>query len=208
MLDFWQYEFMRNAVYAGLLVSVACGIVGVYVVVNRIVFISGGIAHSSFGGIGLGFLAGFSPVLGALAFACLGSGEMSSTAGGNPVSSAAVCAILDVMDAEDLVGSARKMGELMKRRLLEIQDKSRYLGDVRGRGLVMGMELVKDKDTKEPAPELTRQLIDRCAASGLLIGAVGVFGNVIRVAPPLTINKDEAHESLDIMERSLLSLET
>ena len=72
MLDFWQYEFMRNAVYAGLLVSVACGIVGVYVVVNRIVFISGGIAHSSFGGIGLGFLAGFSPVLGALAFA-LGS---------------------------------------------------------------------------------------------------------------------------------------
>ncbi len=72
MLDFWQYEFMRNALYAGLLASVACGIVGVYVVVNRIVFISGGIAHASFGGIGLGFLAGFSPIIGALAFA-LGS---------------------------------------------------------------------------------------------------------------------------------------
>jgi len=68
MFDFWQYEFMRNAVYAGLLASVACGIVGVYVVVNRIVFISGGIAHSSFGGIGLGFLAGFSPIIGALIF--------------------------------------------------------------------------------------------------------------------------------------------
>ena len=72
MLDFWQYEFMRNALYAGLLASVACGVIGVYVVVNRIVFISGGIAHASFGGIGLGFLAGFSPILGALAFA-LGS---------------------------------------------------------------------------------------------------------------------------------------
>jgi len=72
MLDFWQYEFMRNALYAGLLASVACGIVGVYVVVNRIVFISGGIAHSSFGGIGLGFLAGFSPIIGALIFS-LGS---------------------------------------------------------------------------------------------------------------------------------------
>ncbi len=72
MLEFWQYEFMRNALYAGVLASVACGIVGVYVVVNRIVFISGGIAHASFGGIGLGFLAGFSPILGALMFS-LGS---------------------------------------------------------------------------------------------------------------------------------------
>lgn len=68
MLDALQYEFMRNALYAGLLASVACGIIGVYVVVNRIVFISGGIAHASFGGIGLGYLAGFSPILGAMAF--------------------------------------------------------------------------------------------------------------------------------------------
>jgi zinc transport system permease protein len=72
MLDFWQYDFMRNAIYAGLLASVACGIVGVYVVVNRIVFISGGIAHSSLGGVGLGLLAGFSPIMGALMFS-LGS---------------------------------------------------------------------------------------------------------------------------------------
>ncbi|MGB2583229.1 MAG: metal ABC transporter permease, partial [Dehalococcoidia bacterium] len=68
MIDALQYEFMRNALYAGLLASVACGIIGVYVVVNRIVFISGGIAHASFGGIGLGYLAGFSPVLGAMVF--------------------------------------------------------------------------------------------------------------------------------------------
>lgn len=68
MLGALQYEFMRNALLAGLLASVACGIIGVYVIVKRIVFISGGIAHASFGGIGLGYLIGISPVLGAMIF--------------------------------------------------------------------------------------------------------------------------------------------
>jgi len=68
MLEALQYEFMRNALLTGLLASVACGVVGVYVVVKRIVFISGGIAHASFGGIGLGYLLGVSPVLGATGF--------------------------------------------------------------------------------------------------------------------------------------------
>jgi zinc transport system permease protein len=68
MLEALQYEFMRNAIMAGLLAAVACGIVGVYVVVKRIVFISGGIAHASFGGIGLGYFLGINPIIGALAF--------------------------------------------------------------------------------------------------------------------------------------------
>jgi len=68
MFEAIHYQFMQNAVYAGLLAAVACGIIGVYVVVNRIVFISGGIAHASFGGIGLGYLIGISPVTGALFF--------------------------------------------------------------------------------------------------------------------------------------------
>ena len=69
MLEALQYEFMRNALFAGLLAAIACGIVGVYVVTKRIVFISGGIAHASFGGIGLGYLVGINPVLGATFFA-------------------------------------------------------------------------------------------------------------------------------------------
>lgn len=73
MLEALQYEFMRNALMAGLLASVACGIVGVYVVVKKVVFISGGIAHASFGGIGLGYFLGINPIVGALFFA-LGSG--------------------------------------------------------------------------------------------------------------------------------------
>jgi len=137
----------------------------------------------------------------------LGKGEMSSTVGGNPVSSAAVTAIFEVMDTEGLVDNAVKIGKILKDRLVQIQDKSRYLGDVRGQGMVMGLELVLDKTTKEPAPDLTRQLIVRCAERGLLIGSVGVFSNVIRVAPPLVMTEAEAHESLDIMEEALLSLQ-
>ena len=137
---------------------------------------------------------------------CLGKGEMSSTAGGNPVGSAAVVAVLEIMEREKLAENSLKMGALIIERLKTVQEQSKHLGDVRGRGLVMGLELVKDKTTKEPAPELVRQAIDRCAQNGLLIGSVGIFGNVIRVAPPLVITESEAHESCDIMEKVLLSL--
>ncbi len=73
MLEALQFEFMRNALIAGLLAAVACGIIGVYVVVRKIVFISGGIAHASFGGIGLGYLLGINPIIGALGFSLAGS---------------------------------------------------------------------------------------------------------------------------------------
>ncbi len=157
-------------------------------------------------GIGSGYpvaaIAGRDEVLG-----CLGKGEMSSTAGGNPVGSAAVIAVLEIMEKENLAENARHMGDLIIERLRATQEKSKHLGDIRGRGLVMGLELVKHKKTKEPAPDLVRQAIDRCAQNGLLIGSVGIFGNVIRVAPPLVITQAEAHESCDIMEKVLLSLE-
>ncbi len=116
-------------------------------------------------------------------------------------------AVLEIMERENLAENARAMGAVIMRRLREIQQKCRYLGDVRGRGLVMGMEFVQDKKTKRPAPELIPRIIDRCAENGLLVGAVGIFGNVIRVAPPLVITEPEAHESCDIMEKVLLSLE-
>ena len=136
----------------------------------------------------------------------LGPGEMSSTSGGNPVSSAAVIAVLEIIRQEDLVGNSLRMGELMKSRLLEIQEKCAYLGDVRGQGLIMGLELVHDKQTKEPAPDLVRRVIDESAQHGLLVGSVGIYGNVIRVAPPLVITEAEAHESLDLMEDVLMHL--
>jgi zinc transport system permease protein len=80
MFDAFQFEFMRNALMAGLLASVACGIVGVYVVVKKIVSMSGSIAHASFGGIGLGYLLKFNPVLGAMLFALLSALTMGLVA--------------------------------------------------------------------------------------------------------------------------------
>ncbi len=139
-------------------------------------------------------------------FSCLKKGELSSTLGGNPVSSAAVVAILDIFKDEKLVENSKRMGAYMKKRLQAIARSCPYLGDVRGMGLVMGLEFVKNKKTKEPAPELIRPLIDACANRGLLVGSVGVYGNVIRVAPPLVITRAEADESLAIMAAALKTL--
>jgi len=140
-------------------------------------------------------------------FSCLKKGEMSSTLGGNPVASAAVVAILEIMESENLVQRSARMGAYMKKRLRAIAKNCKYLGDVRGMGLVMGLEFVRDKKTKEPAPELIKPIIIGCANNGLLVGAVGVHGNVIRVAPPLVITRAEADESLDIMEKVLEGLD-
>lgn len=139
-------------------------------------------------------------------FSCLSKGEMSSTLGGNPVSSSVVPVILDIMREEKLVENSAKMGAYMKEKLEAIAAKSKYLGDVRGKGLVLGLEFVKDKTTKEPAKELIKPIIDTCAAKGLLVGSVGMFGNVIRVAPPLVIDKEIADESIAIMEEVVMGL--
>jgi 4-aminobutyrate aminotransferase-like enzyme len=134
----------------------------------------------------------------------LGEGEMSSTWGGNPICTAASHAILDIFEEENLVENSLNIGHYMKSRLLDMKEKCRCLGDVRGRGLVMGLDIVKDRNTRERDPQTTRKIIDECCRNGLLIGAVS--GNVIRVAPPLVITKDEADESLDIMEKVLTRL--
>lgn len=141
-------------------------------------------------------------------FSCLQKGEMSSTLGGNPVASAAVCAVLDIFEREGLVQNSARQGSYMKERLQALSRRSRHLGDVRGMGLVIGMEFVKDKATQEPDKDLTRRVIVDCANQGLLVGSVGLYGNVIRVAPPLVLTREEADESLAIMERVVMGLES
>ncbi len=136
-------------------------------------------------------------------FASLAKGEMSSTYGGNPVSSAAVTAVLEIFEREDLVGNSRRIGAHMLERLRAVAEANPFLGDVRGRGLVMGLEFVRNKRTKEPAPELIHPLIDRCAQKGLLVGSVGMYGNVLRVAPPLVVTREEADESMDLFAAAL-----
>jgi 4-aminobutyrate aminotransferase / (S)-3-amino-2-methylpropionate transaminase / 5-aminovalerate transaminase len=136
----------------------------------------------------------------------LGHGELGSTMGGNPVACAAVSTVVDIMRREKLEENALRMGTIMKARLEQMKEKYACVGDVRGRGLVMGVELVKDKQSKEPAPDLTKKLIDVAAGLGLLVGSVGIFGNVIRVEPPLVIDQAEVHESLDIFDEALSRL--
>lgn len=134
----------------------------------------------------------------------LGEGEMSSTWGGNPLACAASHAILDIFEEERLVENALKIGTHLKKRLLVMKEICPYLGDVRGSGMVMGLDIVRDRKTKERYPEMTRTIINRCCENGLIIGAVS--GNVIRVAPPLVMTLAEADESLDIMGKVLNSL--
>ena len=136
----------------------------------------------------------------------LGRGDLGSTYGGNPVSCAAVSVVLKIMKEEDIIANVKRIEKIFLKRLKEIEEKSKFAGEIRGRGLVYGIELVNDKSTKEPSPEKTRMLIDICAQNGLLVGSVGTFGNVIRVAPPLIINEEQAYESLDIMEACIKEL--
>ena len=141
-------------------------------------------------GVAVSAIAGTADV-----FSSLGKGEMSSTLGGNPVASAAVIAVLDIMEKEKLAERSAEMGAYMMKKLQAVARRCAYLGDVRGMGLVIGLEFVKDKRTRDPAPELIKPVIDGCANRGLLVGSVGMFGNVIRVAPPLVITREEIDES-------------
>lgn len=132
-----------------------------------------------------------------------GIGEMSSTSGGNPVSCASALAVLDIIEEEKLLDNCTRVGEYMLGRLQQMVGKYEVCGDARGKGLVMGLEFVKDKQSKEPAGEFCRELCDRLVANGVVCGRVGWWGQVIRIAPPLVITMEQAEQSLDALEKTL-----
>jgi 4-aminobutyrate aminotransferase len=140
-------------------------------------------------------------------FDCMKPGEMSSTTGGNPLASAACHAVLDIMEQQRLADHALKVGTYLKNRLQALEKKHRYLGDVRGKGLVMGLEIVENKLEKKPSAELARQVIHKGGEYGMLLGKVGLFGNVIRIAPPLVITEAEADIGVAILDKVLTELE-
>ena len=129
-------------------------------------------------------------------------GDHLSTFGGNPVSCAAALANIDVMLDEDLPGNAARRGEQLMQRLRTFQDQCPLVGDVRGRGLMIGLELVSDAG-KTPAVKEARQVRDRCREKGLLVGIGGAYGNVIRLQPPLVLSEEEAGRAADILEQVL-----
>jgi 4-aminobutyrate aminotransferase len=131
-------------------------------------------------------------------------GSHASTFGGNPVSIAAALATMDVLEREGIANAAR-VGELMLERLRGWKQTHPLVGDVRGRGLMIGIELVKDKITREPATALRNQLEMLAFERGLMV--LGCGETTLRLCPPLLINEYEATVALDILEESLSVVE-
>lgn len=115
-----------------------------------------------------------------------------NTYGGNPVSMAQGLATLEVIDAENIQQNAHDVGGYLKNLLIDLADQHDIIGDVRGMGLMLGVELVRDRQTKEPASTETAELLERCKQRGLLIGKGGLYGNVLRIKPPMCITKADA----------------
>ncbi len=126
-----------------------------------------------------------------------------NTFGGNPVSTAAALAVLDVIDEEDLQENARRVGGYLKEQLQELQQKHTLIGDVRGLGLMLGVELVKDRSTKEPAREETAALHEALRECSVLVGKGGLFGNTLRIKPPLCIAKDDVDYAIQALDYCL-----
>jgi len=125
-----------------------------------------------------------------------------STFGGNPLACAAALANLDHLLAEDLQGNARKVGQLCADRLTAWAERTPAVAEVRGRGLMLALELCRPGGL-EPWPELAAGFMEACRRRRLLVGKGGLYGNVIRLAPPLSITEAEANEALDIIEAAL-----
>lgn len=131
-------------------------------------------------------------------------GSMGSTNGGNPISCVAALAAIKIIEDEKLPENAAKMGELFEARFKQMQEGVPQFGDVRMLGLMGGLEFVKDPETREPDADLTRQVVWECFQRGLIcIAPIGMYGNVVRVAPPLVVTEDQANEALDIFEQAL-----
>jgi 4-aminobutyrate aminotransferase len=128
-------------------------------------------------------------------------GSMSSTNGGNPLSCAAALAAIDIIEDEELPEHSARVGAMMMERFRRLQADSPVVGDVRGMGLAIGLEIVKDKQAKSPAPELTSRIVRRAYENGLImIAPIGFHGNVIRISPPLIISEELAVKGCEILE--------
>jgi len=121
-----------------------------------------------------------------------------STFGGNPVATAAAGAVVEYVLSHDLQGNARRQGERLLSGLREVQDKYDVVGDVRGKGLMIGIEMV-EPGTDRPSPPAASVALERTRAAGVLVGKGGLYGNVVRLAPPMTLTDEETAEGLQVI---------
>lgn len=126
-----------------------------------------------------------------------------NTFGGDPYQAAQALATIEIIDDERLIERAHTMGAYLKEGLEELQKRHLLIGDVRGRGLLLGIELVSDRGTKAYARPQTLKLLEQCRKRGLLLGKGGYFGNVIRIAPPLSIDQAQCERIIQVLDESL-----
>jgi len=126
-----------------------------------------------------------------------------NTYGGNPMACAAGRAVLEVIEEEGLQANCAHVGGYLKGRLAGLKDQYELVGDVRGRGLMLGVELVKDRETKEPAKAETNEVFESLRESGILVGKGGLHGNVLRIKPPMCITMEDAEFFAHSLEQAL-----
>ena len=129
-----------------------------------------------------------------------------NTFGGNPVVCAQGSAVLDVIDREKLQANSLNIGNRIFAGLNKLKEKHNVIGDVRGKGLLLGIELVKDRQSKEPAREECAQVMETAKEMGLLLGKGGLWGQTIRFSPPMCVNEQDADFLLEVLDHSLASL--
>jgi 4-aminobutyrate aminotransferase len=129
-----------------------------------------------------------------------------STFGGNPVSMAAALAVIKLIEEEDLRHKAAETGAYLRQELEELKQKHAVIGDVRGMGLMQGIELVKDRETKEPAPQALLQVFEETKRRGVLIGKGGLYGNVIRTGMMLNSEKEHVDELVAALDAGFAAL--
>jgi alanine-glyoxylate transaminase/(R)-3-amino-2-methylpropionate-pyruvate transaminase len=129
-----------------------------------------------------------------------------NTFGGNPVSMAAGLAVLDVIDEEGLQENARKVGGRLLRGLRRLGEEHAMVGEARGMGLMLGLELVTDRATGSPATAQTLEVLEAAREMGMLIGKGGLEGNVLRIKPPMCITADDVDFALDVLDRALTAV--
>lgn len=129
-------------------------------------------------------------------------GSLGGTYGGNPIACATALKVLELIEREKVVEQAATLGKKLRKRLDEFYDRYEVIGDVRGKGPMLAMELVKDRKTKEPNPEAASKVMKTCLGAGLLTLKAGLYSNCIRLHPPLTIEDELLEKGLAIMEEA------
>jgi alanine-glyoxylate transaminase/(R)-3-amino-2-methylpropionate-pyruvate transaminase len=126
-----------------------------------------------------------------------------NTFGGNPVVCAQGRAVLEVIDREGLQANSLKVGAHLKAGFERLASRHSLIGDIRGLGLMLGVELVKDRATKEPAKEECAAVFEACKDMGLLIGKGGLWGNTLRIKPPMIFTTADADFMLEVLDEAL-----